>query len=148
MIGSEAEPVAFVSSLTAGHEPLRRDLFELGLELGRYVWVCEHPDCRPDLNPRQETPLTIMDVLLERVRASHIYLLVLGGERHGTALRVGDRESNVSHFEAELFQAALHGKRVELFVRRGFSPGPRLSKLLAILGWALPSTAWRTPMND
>lgn len=148
MIGSEAEPVAFVSSLTAGHEQLRRDLFALGQELGRYVWVCEHPHCRPDLSPHRLEPLAIMDVLLERVRASHIYLLILGGERHGTPVQVGDRASSVSHFEAELFQAALHGKPVELFVAPGFAPGPRLARLLAILEWALPSTTWRMPMRD
>jgi hypothetical protein len=148
MTGSESAPVAFVSSLTAGHERLRRDLFELGQTIGRYVWVCEHPRCRPDLSPGQRAPLEIADVLLDRVRAAQIYILILGGNRHGTPLSVADSVSSVSHFEIELFQAALHGKPVELFIARGFSPGPRLGALLEILAWALPRANWRVPMTD
>jgi tetratricopeptide (TPR) repeat protein len=37
---------------------------------------------------------------------------------------------------------------VQLFIARGFSPGPRLVALLDILRSALPSSSWRTPMAD
>jgi hypothetical protein len=145
MLGTEAAPFAFVSSLTEGHTSLRLDLFELGQELGRYVWVCEHPRCRPDLSG--QVPLTIADTLLARVRAARHLIVLLGGHRHGTAIQVDDKASSVSHFEIELFQTALLGKPITVFVAEGFSPGPRLRALLDLIAWALPSAHWRGPLS-
>ncbi|HEY9250111.1 MAG TPA: hypothetical protein VIO38_13310 [Rariglobus sp.] len=143
MLGTEAAPFAFVSSLTKEHKQLRLDLFALGRELKRYVWVCEHKACRPDLKPGTCSPLEIADTLLDRVRASQLYILILGGSRHGTPLQVDGHEASVSHLETEIFQAALHGKRVELFIVQGFAPDQRLDALLEILKWALPRECWR-----
>lgn len=151
MLGNKNQPYMFVSSFTEEHRPLRHDLYEIGQALGRYVWVCEHPDCRPDLYGR--APLEICDELIAHVREAEIYVAILGGVRrgaheHGTLINVGDSPSAVSHFEIELFQAALLGKQVELFIAEGFSPGPRLLALLEIVEFALPENAWRAPMSD
>lgn len=151
MVGSEASPFAFVSSFTEENESLRSDIFEMGQSLERYTWVCESKGCRPDLYGKE--PLEICDTLMERVRESQVYIAILGGSRrgvreHGTSVAVGDRLSATSHFEIELFQAALLGKPVELFIAKGFSPGPRLQALLQILNFALPSRNWRVPMAD
>ncbi len=141
----------FVSSFTEEHRPLRHELFELGQTLGRYVWVCEHPACRPDLYGKN--PLEVCDELIRHVREAQIYVAILGGSRrgsreHGTVIEVDESPSAVSHFEIELFQAALLGKDVELFIAKGFSPGPRLLALLEIVEHAMPERAWRAPMSD
>ncbi|MBX3738949.1 MAG: hypothetical protein KF715_19810 [Candidatus Didemnitutus sp.] len=145
MIGSESAPFAFLSSLTAGHERLRSAIFDLGQEHGRYVWVSER--CRPDLGGCVDK-LEIADVLIDRVRASRHYVVILGGERHGTPIPLGEHPSSASYFEIELFAAALSGKPIHVFTREGFSPGPRMRALLQILAWSLPATGWRQPMSD
>lgn len=146
MTGTETAPFAFVSSLTSEHAPLRLELFELGQSLDRYVWVCEHPRCRPDLFDR--VPLEIADTLIDRVRAARHYFVLLGGARHGTPIAIAERASSVSHFEIELFAAAMAGRKVEVFVAESFSPGPRMSALLTLLAWALPHEQWHGPWPD
>lgn len=56
--------------------------------------------------------------------------------------------SAVSHFEAEIFMAALLGKQIEVFVAEGFIPGPRLESLLQMLRFALPPESWRTGQSE
>jgi tetratricopeptide (TPR) repeat protein len=151
MVGSETKPFVFVSSFTEENESLRSDIFDMGQSLGRYTWVCENKSCRPDLYGRE--PLEICDTLMDRVREARLYIAIIGGSRrgereHGTAVMIGDRVSATSHFEIELFQAALLGKPVELFISKGFSPGPRLRALLEILEFALPNRDWRAPMGE
>lgn len=134
----------FVSSLTYEHTALRRALFDLGQSLGKNLWVAEYSE--PTLGSRP--PLEIVDTLVARVRTARRFLCVLGGERHGTAVRFADHIASVSHLEVEIFQAALLGRPVELFIARGFAPGPRLTALLEILRFALPPRAWRAPLSD
>jgi hypothetical protein len=51
---------------------------------------------------------------------------------HGCPVEVNGAASAVSHFEIELFQAAMHGLPVKLFVMSGFEPGKRLQSLLKL----------------
>lgn len=146
MIGSEREPFAFVSSLTADHFETRRRLFDLGESCGRYVWVCEHERCRADLYGRD--PLEIADTLVDRVRRARHYIALLGGTRHGTSIIVGERPSSVSHFEVELFAAAMAGRRITVLVAEGFAPGPRMAALLRLLEWALPRERWEQRLSQ
>src|SRR5438045_9518662 len=94
-----------------------------------------------------------MDCLLENIRKAETVVCLLGcsrrgPEEHGTPIRISEKVSAVSYFEAELFMAALCGKPIELFVAEGFNPGPRLASLLHMLEFALPQDYWRIRQNE
>jgi len=46
--------------------------------------------------------------------------------RRGTPIRIGERLANATHFETELFHAALLGKQIHVFVANGYEPDPTL----------------------
>lgn len=133
---------------------LRKALWELGGAEER-IWVAEHDlQDRPLLGKlrepgediAQDRSLEVLDVLIDRMLASEQIVIVLGGKRrglqeHGALVNVKGRMSAVSHFEIELFRAAMCGqmKPVHVFKLDGFSPGPRLAKLIEMLEPALPS---------
>jgi tetratricopeptide (TPR) repeat protein len=125
---------------------LRRDVHALGLELGKPVWVAECDDAdRNELATLREgnDMLGVIDLLMSRVAQSEQFVCVLAGSRlgvmeHGCPVEVNGAASAVSHFEIELFQAAMSGLNVKLFVMRGFRPGRRLQNLLRMLDFALP----------
>src|SRR5207249_5800004 len=105
----------------------------------------------PDLKGKE--PLEIVDRLLANVRRSEVFICLLGGKRrgrdeHGTLVQIGEKVSAVSHFETEVFMAALLGKPIEVFVAEDFDPGPRLECLLKMLQFALPPENWRTRQNE
>lgn len=124
---------------------LRRDVHSLGKELGKSVWVAEYSDAdRDELSVLREghDMLGVIDLLMARVAQSEQFVCVLAGSRsgameHGCPVEVNGAASAVSHFEIELFQAAMHGVPIKLFVLRGFHPGRRLQSLLELLGIAL-----------
>jgi hypothetical protein len=89
--------------------------------------------------------LAVTDLLSRRLQESDQIVVVLSGQRrgtgeHGAPVAVQGRISAVSHFEIELFRAALEASRkpVHVFKLRGFDPGPRLHLLMRILAPALP----------
>ncbi len=128
---------------------LRRNVHALGMELAKPVWVAECSDAdRNELAALREghDMLGVIDLLMSRVAQSEQFVCVLAGSRlgtmeHGCPVEVNGAASAVSHFEIELFQAAMHGLPVRLFVMRGFQPGKRLQSLLNLLDFALPD--WR-----
>src|SRR5262249_33226338 len=67
---------------------------------------------------------------------------VLGGTRHGTPIKVAGRRSAVSFLEIELYQAALRGKGIRIYVRNDFEPDMRLSPLLDVLSFVFGD--WRS----
>jgi hypothetical protein len=133
---------AFLSSLVREHGELRRRIYELGRQRGCHIYVDERFHDRGPI--ADDDHLDITDELIERVRATPLFLCILCGPRHGSPIKVGGRESSVSFFEAELYQAALLQKRVHVFELPGFSPEPRLKAMLDMLRFALPPDRWQT----
>lgn len=123
--------VAFLSSLSRGLEKLRVHLHK---ECRGQLWVAE--ENRPELKTKH--PLEIVDVCVEALKASEIFICVLGGTSRatrtgGTAIEVDGLETRVSYFEIEVFQAALSQIPVVLLYLSDFSPGPRMDAFLRVL---------------
>ncbi len=134
----------FLSSLCQELKPLReRIFFDVGRQSQVYVDEIAHPRDIP-----KQDDLEVADELIRQVREAKIFVCVLGGRRHGSLIKVGVRPSVVSFFEIELFQAALLGKEVHLFVRDDFDPEPRLDSLLKILGGAFPEWVTKDRLKD
>lgn len=132
-----------------GSDPLstlRRNVHAAGMELAKPVWVAECNDAdRNELAALREghDMLGVIDLLMSRVAQSEQFVCVLAGSRlgameHGCPVEVNGAASAVSHFEIELFQAAMHGLPIRLFVMRDFQAGRRLQSLLKLLDFALP----------
>lgn len=134
----------FLSSLCRELEELRERIF---FDVGRQSQVYVDEKVKPRDTANQDD-LETADELIRRVREARIFVCVLGGRRHGSLIKVGSRPSVVSFFEIELFQAALLGKEVHLFVRDEFEPEPRLESLLRILGGAFPEWVNKKRLKD
>lgn len=133
----------FVSSLCKDLWDLReRIYFVVGKE--KYVYVDEHATSRhlPILDQ-----LAVADDLIARVRESDVFVCVLGGS-NGSQISIDGVDSSVSFFEIELYQAALLGKPIHLFVRDDFAPEPRLEELLRILYFAFPGLKSAPRLSD
>jgi len=124
----------FLSSLCRELSELRARIFE-DVGQGRYIYVDEKVKWR---NIQTQDDLETIDELIKRVREADIFVCILGGNRHGSPIRVDLRPSVVSFFEIELFQAALLDKEVHILIREDFNPEPRLRKLLDILEFKFP----------
>ncbi len=136
---------AFISSVSKGLGGLRADLYEFGQSSGYPLYVDERVRFR---NLAIDDPLTIADELLESIRTSKRFVCILGGSGRGSAVRVEGQDSNVSFFEIELFQAALLRKPIHVFVIEGFSPEPRLERLLQLLHFAFPHWNGLQPLTQ
>ena len=66
----------------------------------------------------------------------------------GTRLRLGDLLANATHFETELFHAALLGKQVHVFVANGFEPDPSLRGILEVLEASVDPNHWNQRLTD
>jgi len=134
----------FLSSLCRDLEDLRSRIFEdAGQETK--IYVDEKVKWR---NTRTQDDLEAADELIKRVRESDLFICVLGGRRHGFPIRVDTRQSVVSFFEIELFQAALLEKEIYFFVRDDFDPEPKLKNLLQILKFAFPEWISQDRLTD
>lgn len=156
-------PKVFLSSFTRNEveesvlgeiRRLRELLWELG-GADELIWVAEKDSKDRHLLGKlrefddslaQDRSLEITDVLIDRLLASEQIVIVLGGKRrgrgeHGSLVSVKGRMSAVSHFEIELFRAAMcaQEKPVHVFMLNGFDPGPRLLQVIELLAPALPS---------
>jgi len=135
----------FLSSLCKELWSLRETIFfKIGGQ--QYVYVDEHVN--PDRNIQQQDDLEVVDELIQRVREASAFVCILGGTRHGSAVKISVNESSVSFFEVELFQAALLRKPVHVFVRNDFTPEPRLHRLLEILDFYLPEWISQKRLSD
>jgi hypothetical protein len=131
MLATPTSHVAFLSSLSHGLRKFRRDLHE---ECGGQLWVAEVN--RSDLKTKH--PLEIVDVCIEALKQSEVFICVLGGSVRatrtgGTAIELDGLETRVSYFEIEVFQAALSQIPVVLLQRSDFSPGRRMEAFLRVL---------------
>ena len=134
----------FLSSLCKELWVLRQRIFE-EVGHGTEVYVDERVNWR---NTTHQEHLEVADDLIRRIREAKVFICILGGRRIGSPVKIETRPSAVSFFEIELFQAALLGKNVHLFVRDDFEPEPRLKKLLQIIGGAFPDWIEKKPLND
>lgn len=134
----------FLSSLCRELWGLRQRIFE-EVGHGTEVYVDEKVKWR---NTTHQEDLEAADELIRRIREAKVFVCILGGRRIGSPVKVDTRPSAVSFFEIELFQAALTGKNVHLFVRDDFEPEPRLRQLLKIIGGAFPEWVEKKPLND
>lgn len=133
---------AFLSSLFGEHKVLREKLHLLAEECGVHLWVAEIDE------PYLSSPLEIVDTLLREVRKADYYICILGPRGHGTPVAVHGKETNVSYFELEIFQAALLQKSITVLVTKGFDPDERLASLIQMLRFALPSDAFTIQLSD
>jgi tetratricopeptide (TPR) repeat protein len=127
-------PTAFLSSLFWEHKALRAELHLRARESGNRLWVAEID--RPDLITKP--PLEVVDTLLREVREADYYICILGPHRHGSLVPVGGKDTNVSYFELEIFQAALLKKPMAVFATDDFNPDSRLASVINMLRFALP----------
>lgn len=130
----------FLSSLcrrAPGLEDLRGQIYR---DIGRKTWIYVDEQFKQRDTPQQDD-LCAADELITRVRQADTFICILAGSSHGSPIRVGGNLSSASFFEIELFQAALLRKKVHVFVRKDFTPEPRLDALLRIFKDAFPE--WR-----
>lgn len=143
---SATKQFAFLSSFTEEVRSLRD---RASLAHPDELWVAEDP--RNGLKGKD--PLAIIDVLLQQIRKSELVIFILVGKRLGAKetgdlVAINERVSAVSHFEIELFMAALLQKPVVVFVEKDFNPGPRLAHLLNIVKKSLPDFNWHERLNE
>lgn len=124
---------------------LRARIFE-EIGQGTHVYVDEKVKWRSKRDKQDN--LEVADELIRRVREAKVFICVLGGSGHGSAIEVDTRPSAVSFFEIELYQATLLEKEIHLFIRDDFDPPPRLRNLLSILGGAFPEWMNKKRLND
>lgn len=128
----------FLSSLCRELIDLRaRAYSDIGASKAIYVDECATPR---DIEHQDD--LTAADDLIRRVHEADLFVCVLGGSRHGSPITISGHPSAVSFFEIELYQAALRGKGIKVYVRNDFEPDPRLSSLLNVLDFAFGD--WRS----
>jgi len=128
----------FLSSLCRELIDLRSRAFsDIGRSRDIYVDECATPR-----NVAEQEDLTTVDELIRRVREAELFICILGGKRHGSPIKVASHPSAVSFFEIELYQAALRGKGIRIYVRNDFEPEPRMESLLNVLGFAFGD--WRS----
>lgn len=141
---------AFLSSIYGGPtdelgvRALRTRIWEVGRRL-RPIWVAEHSD--PGLEGR--AALDIVDECLDQVGRADIFLCVLHG-KHGSRIRSDKLQAswNASHFEVEIYQAALLRKPIYVLVHRDFDPDSSLMGFLSLLGDVLPHAPWPRLSDD
>lgn len=153
-------PLAFISSFYAEaafqdyHDSplwqLRRSLHKLNEAEEFEPFKKEHPDrlvtwvaewAERSLADKQ--PLEIVDLLVDVLARSELYVCVLADARsglkdHGSPVPIAERVSATSYLEIELYAAAMYRIPIRVFVLKGFSPGPRLRFLLNLLNSAFP----------
>ncbi len=133
---------AFLSSLTSDLKDLRKGLHAA---LPSLLWVAEYD--YPELNPEAKEPLEIVDALLEQLKLCDLFICVLGGNRNaegkkGTPIQVSTVSSQVSYFEIEVFQAALHRIPAIFLKRSDFVPSPDLAGFLELLRGCAIEARW------
>lgn len=130
----EAKNLAFVASTWASPDmkKLRADLYIMGKESKRPVWVAEFaaPELRQENGYNQ---LEIADRCLDEIdRSEHCVMLLDGGV--GSHVSVFERESASTFIELELFQAVMRERAIHLVVIGNLpedAPGRRLLELVS-----------------
>ncbi|UYN97538.1 MAG: hypothetical protein KIT25_11615 [Enhydrobacter sp.] len=102
----------------------------------RPIWMAE--DFRELDRDSLLEPFDKAELCLEGVRTADCLVVVLT-KRHGTPIKLSDRDAvPSSFFELELFEAALLRKPTFIFLQQGFDPEPRLAQLLRLLEPCFP----------
>ncbi len=137
---------AFLSSPVNGLRDLRQEVGALPLPDNHTIWVEEVDNYRTSKELKKEDPFGYtLEVLFRRIREAQIFLVLLGVDRYGSGLRMGNEIAHVSYWEAEIYYAILLGKRVHIIEVEGFQANRKLEVLLNMLRAALPRAAWAGP---
>ncbi|MBI3568928.1 MAG: hypothetical protein HY084_12085 [Gemmatimonadetes bacterium] len=105
------------------------------------VWVDEISHPKED---GEFDPLRRVDDLLAEIDQSPLYLVLVGTDRAGSAIKVSTQSSQVSFFEIELFYAALRGRPIVVVERSDITRAPRTVEMLRLLRQTLPEASWYT----
>lgn len=127
---------------------LAKEFFNIDNQTLVYVDEIIH-DYKKDLEKKEH--LFYVDRFLTYLRNSEIFICILGNKRHGTKIKIKDKESIVSFWEMELYQAALCRKPIYIFVRKSVTFADfeeELQKTLQILNFAFPKMSWKEFEND
>lgn len=135
---------AFLSSLVLENRTLREEIHDLGVRLGRPVYVDEIDKPRKLPSP---APIEVVDELFTRIDESELFICVLSGDRLGANLDLFGQVAHASYWEIELLYAALLGRPAHVFVTHDFVPTPPVEHLLGLLRPALAPASWHGPMN-
>ncbi|MEM8488955.1 MAG: hypothetical protein AAF564_25645 [Bacteroidota bacterium] len=135
-------PRVFISSLATEHKDLRLKIHN---NFGDQVWVAEHT--RPDLSQRRLTDLEIVDACADAIQQAD-YVVCIFADRRGSAIEVGGHLANATHFETEIFQAAVLKKDIRVLTTKNFTPDPALKELLNILRGNNAITKWSEELSD
>lgn len=136
----KVNPRAFISSLAIEHSSIRETLFR---NFGEAVWVAEHS--AKWLGGKGD--LEIVDTCTEFIEKAPHFICIFAGRR-GTRLHLGDLLANATHFETELFHAALLGKQIHVFIATGFEPDPSLRGILEVLESSVDRKHWNQQLTD
>lgn len=111
---------------------LRNDIYQLGIALGRNIWVaeCDAPELKPECG---YDPLAIVDRCLDEIECSEHFILLLDNNV-GSPVALGNQMSDSTYIELEFFQAIMHEKSIHVIIVGDIpdgSPGARLLELLS-----------------
>lgn len=138
-------PLVFLSSTIRGTSvpsisEERRRIFEHGLQYGNNaVWVDEYSHPR---DIATVDPLESVDDLLIEIERSQLYLVLVGTDWAGTAIKVAGQESKVSFFEMELFYAAMRARPIVVVERTDIELSTRTSDMLTLMRRTIPQSNW------
>lgn len=116
---------------------LRRQLYELGRELGITIWVHECVEHTGPANARdkESSPdwIAAIEECLQELSQSDLVVVVLG-HRAGTPIEIDDEGNTAaSVLEVELFYASLKRIPVVFYALRGYEPDTELLNLIEVL---------------
>ena len=134
------KPKAFISSLATEHSLLRKAIKE---DYGDAVWIAEYS--APELKGKID--LEIIDTCTDFIEEANSFICIFAGRR-GTRVKIGQRIASATHFETELFHAAVMGKPIYVFVAKGFDPDPSLRGILEILQATVEPKRWEQQLTD
>lgn len=151
------QPLAFLSSLYGDHEGFRERIYDLKINGQKHlIWVAEKS--APEVSKKNnKTNLEIINIQLERIRQCELFICILfaPGERRGkrdlgSPISDYGYMTDISHFEAELYQAAMLQKPIHLFRTKEydeFKTKERTDSLLKILDFAFRDNSYE-PMSE
>src|SRR2546421_7378164 len=137
---------AFLASrMTDELEPLRENIYDIGQELDRSIWVAQKPN-QLDGKPNRELDGKSFDetqiICLEKVRYSERLICVLDGT-YGTA-NTSWNPSEISVLELEIAMAMLARKPIHIFLleprSKHYIEDKRLSNFLKVVRTVYPES--------
>lgn len=125
---------------------LRFDIHQLGIVLGRNIWVaeCDAPDLKPE---RGYDPLTIVDRCLDEIELSERFILLLDNNA-GSSVALEGQMSDSTYIELEFFQAIMHEKPIHIIIVGNISDDSPCARLLNLLTYGVNCDIRRAKEHD